>query len=267
MKGLLFGSIALALIAGPAIAADMPVKAAPAPVYSWTGLYFGINGGAAWGSFDTGLFASNGTPPFFFTGNIPGVNAAGAHSFTNSSWLAGAQIGYVYQNNSPLVFGFEVAFDGMDLHGAATNSQLYLSAVPNNGFTVSENVSTKWLLTFLARIGYDTGGGWVPYVTGGVAVADFKHSFNYIDTFFAPNCPCAASFSTVAGAPAIGAGLEWRVVHQWSFRAEFVYMNFSTFTTGNSKVGNLATGAIANLEHRAALQESIARALISYKLY
>jgi hypothetical protein len=45
------GMLAAALIAGaPAMAADMPLKAAPPPVLAptWTGTYIGINGG--WGS-------------------------------------------------------------------------------------------------------------------------------------------------------------------------------------------------------------------------
>src|SRR6266496_3966976 len=52
MKKLLLGSIALATVAaGPAMAADMPVKA-PAPVvsyYDWTGVYIGASIGGVWG--------------------------------------------------------------------------------------------------------------------------------------------------------------------------------------------------------------------------
>jgi len=47
------GMLAAALIAGaPADAADMPLKAAPAPVIAptWTGTYIGINGGYGWGT-------------------------------------------------------------------------------------------------------------------------------------------------------------------------------------------------------------------------
>ena len=51
MKYLALGSAALAaMIAGPAMAADMPVRA-PAPVaayYDWSGAYAGFNVGAAW---------------------------------------------------------------------------------------------------------------------------------------------------------------------------------------------------------------------------
>src|SRR5215471_10722936 len=54
MKKALFASVALiALGTGLASAADLPVKAPPAPVYappifSWTGCYIGGNIGAAW---------------------------------------------------------------------------------------------------------------------------------------------------------------------------------------------------------------------------
>ena len=57
MKKLLLGSVALiAIIAGPAMAADMPVKApvlkAPPPValYNWSGFYVGGQAGGAWGT-------------------------------------------------------------------------------------------------------------------------------------------------------------------------------------------------------------------------
>src|SRR5215470_9509550 len=56
MTRLLVGSVALvALLAGPALAADMEVPAPsyqrviPVPVYSWTGCYLGAAGGWAWG--------------------------------------------------------------------------------------------------------------------------------------------------------------------------------------------------------------------------
>ena len=53
MKKLLIASAALATLIGTsAFAADMPLKAplpAPAPMWSWTGFYIGINGGGSIG--------------------------------------------------------------------------------------------------------------------------------------------------------------------------------------------------------------------------
>ena len=50
MKKLATAIAVIALIATPAFAADMAVKAPPpppAPVYSWTGWYAGVNAGAS----------------------------------------------------------------------------------------------------------------------------------------------------------------------------------------------------------------------------
>ncbi len=59
MRDVAFGGLAVAaaLFAAPlsvASAADMPLKARPAPpppaAYNWTGFYVGIQGGGGWGS-------------------------------------------------------------------------------------------------------------------------------------------------------------------------------------------------------------------------
>ena len=52
MKKFAYGIIGLAaLVATPAMAADIPVKyvpAAPPPIFSWTGCYIGVHVGAGW---------------------------------------------------------------------------------------------------------------------------------------------------------------------------------------------------------------------------
>ena len=65
MKRFLLGSVALAaMIAAPAMAADMPLKAPPpVAVWSWTGCYFGAQIGASTGSSDhTYAGLVNGAP-------------------------------------------------------------------------------------------------------------------------------------------------------------------------------------------------------------
>src|SRR5690242_3158960 len=113
MHRFLIGSVALALMGGHAMAADMPVKALP-PAYSWTGLYIGVNGGYEWGQTQTNLFAFNtpGSPAFFGPANIPGVNAAGSNTFNNTGGVAGGQIGYMIQGG-PGILGIEAGFDWM----------------------------------------------------------------------------------------------------------------------------------------------------------
>ena len=53
MKKLLLGAVALVALGlggTSAMAADMPVyKAAPLPVWTWAGVYFGAHAGGGWG--------------------------------------------------------------------------------------------------------------------------------------------------------------------------------------------------------------------------
>src|SRR6188472_698066 len=51
MKKFLLAGVALAALSGSAVAADLarPAYAPPPPMYSWTGLYWGVNVGYSWG--------------------------------------------------------------------------------------------------------------------------------------------------------------------------------------------------------------------------
>ena len=50
MKKFLLAGVALAALSGSAVAADLarPAYAPPPPMYSWTGLYWGVNVGYSW---------------------------------------------------------------------------------------------------------------------------------------------------------------------------------------------------------------------------
>lgn len=268
----IFVGIGLGLAAsGAAFAADMPVKA-PAMVAappSWTGLYLGINGGVAWSTVDTSLRIANGPIGFFFPPNIPGVAQAGSLNFSSSKGIFGGQIGYLVQSGQ-LIAGAEVGVDWRKLSSSATVSQLYLSAFPNQGFTINKGISSDWLVTALARLGVDMGS-WYPYATAGAAVTNFDSSFTYIDTVFAPGCACASSFNKTVFGPAIGAGLEVRFAEHWLLRGEFLFIEFNNEGIGTSvlvqpvAVPGEAAGASAMFMHSAIFKESIARGFLSYK--
>src|SRR5262245_19703928 len=84
-KVVMIGTAIAALVGGPALAADIPLKAPPAPavIYNWTGFYGGIHGG--WGRTDTRWLG----PATFF-----GVTAFDADS---DGGIFGFHAGYNFQ--------------------------------------------------------------------------------------------------------------------------------------------------------------------------
>src|SRR5579864_2171806 len=96
MKLLLVFTMSLAIVSGSALAADMAVKApiATPPVFSWTGLYLGVEGGGGWGRED---YSDSSTAAF-----PPGT----AISQSPNGGVFGGVLGYRYQAGQ-FVFGIE----------------------------------------------------------------------------------------------------------------------------------------------------------------
>src|SRR5207342_2227164 len=100
MKKFLLGSVGLAaMLAGPAMAADMPIKAPPPPpvvYYDWTGAYIGFNAGGVWNevnrTFKVGPSAAFPGNPNFGTNNSDGIFGfhAGAQ-WQWGAWVLGAE--------------------------------------------------------------------------------------------------------------------------------------------------------------------------------
>src|SRR5262245_50477679 len=116
------------LIAAPAFAADMAVKApppAPAPVYNWTGWYVGLNAGASFGNVKTDF---NVTP--FVIGTIPDVSPgfAGSDRVYPDGFIGGGQIGYNWQYSPLIVLGVEADFQGALERNSATLTNPFTAA-------------------------------------------------------------------------------------------------------------------------------------------
>src|SRR5262249_49394041 len=140
MKKFLLGSVALAaMIAGPAMAADMPLKAPP-PVmlYSWTGCYVGGHVGGKASRADV-----------WYGANVLGIPAGttAADSIFMSGALAGAQVGCQYQFAGGWLFGVEG-------DGSWTQSDGQSRELAFPGFRIQ--TTERWVATARARLGY----GW-----------------------------------------------------------------------------------------------------------
>jgi outer membrane immunogenic protein len=109
MKKLASAIAAIALIGTPAFAADIAVKAPPAPppvpVFSWTGFYVGGDVGAKWMQDEwtvTSLFDGGGPAPGFV-----GAPGAPTTTYTVSGIRAGGFVGYNWQFSPTWVGGVE----------------------------------------------------------------------------------------------------------------------------------------------------------------
>jgi outer membrane immunogenic protein len=117
MKNLLWGSVTLiALLATPAVAADMAVRATPPvpvppPVFSWTGCYLGGHAGGGWISkqFNGPFKATELAPLAVTTTGLVVVPLSDTSVDDNGSggFLGGVQVGCNYQYASNWVVGID----------------------------------------------------------------------------------------------------------------------------------------------------------------
>ena len=232
------------------------------PASDWSGFYVGLNGGAAWGTTDTSLRTTNEGSGFFDLGNIPGVNAAGSNHINTSGGVAGAQVGYVWQDGKA-VLGVEAGLDWTGLQGSRTRTQFYTENA--DLFTIRESPSSNGLFTVLGRAGYDMGS-WYPYVTAGVAVADLKYGFHYTDLTFAPGCTnCTASISKTEAGFAAGAGFAAKLSSNWSLRGEYLYVGFANLNGASKITGTSTDTGTSDFAHSARFSESLVRVAVDYR--
>jgi outer membrane immunogenic protein len=159
-KLLLIGAAFAALIAGPAMAADLgaPVYRRPvavaAPIYTWTGFYVGGNVGYSWGrpnsdTILTGIGAPTTFGPFAFGHSDP-LKLGGV--------IGGAQIGYNWQASTNWVYGLEADWQASSEKAGLSYSDPY--AGTRIGFEAAGAANTNydakisWFGTVRGRIGY-----------------------------------------------------------------------------------------------------------------
>ena len=154
----------LAFAAAPlAHAADLsPASRAPAPVpipvYNWTGIYLGVNGGYAWGRQDPLNVITNRFDEFNidFSGGLFGGTA-------------GAQLQIAH-----VVLGFEVDLDWAGINGNATFTPTIFGFL--NPFVLNGKTSMDWFGTARMRLGY-AHDNWLFFATGGAAIIGAKPSW------------------------------------------------------------------------------------------
>lgn len=201
MKKLLGGLAISALLAAPALAADLPARVpvkAPAPVvvaaYNWSGCYIGVAGGWAWGR---------------STHDLTG-GAVDTGPFNVNGGIVGGTLGCNFQSNQ-FVFGIEGDGSWVGKNGEAPNP-----ATPNFISRTEEN----WLATIRGRLGLAFDRSLI-YATGGIAFAGVEATATNTTT------GVAISESQTRTGWTAGGGWEYAFAGNWSAKAEYLYVQFS----------------------------------------
>ena len=151
-------TMALACGSRAAIAADMPLKAAEAPAYRWSGCYAGINlGGGASGT----NFTSTVDPGTHLLGADPALVAADGSGGANADGLlAGGQAGCNWQTGT-FVAGLEGDFDYFHSNPNFSNNTNTLSdgVTP---FTISQSLPHRGSAPGRARDALQRSGSFEP---------------------------------------------------------------------------------------------------------
>ena len=208
MSKLLLGIFALAAFtAGPAIAADMVVKApvykAPpqVAVYNWTGSYIGGNVGIGFAR--TKAYSPDGTIDDSFLVGF---------ADTYSGFTGGVQLGYNWQFAPTWVFGVEG-----DIGYLGTRRSALDATQPG----LRTTVKSDFYSTIRARFGY----AWdrtLLYATGGVAFVRLKDSFDCCD--FPVDFDTTVRSVTKTGWTA-GGGIETAVAANWTAKVEYLFID------------------------------------------
>jgi len=199
MRKVLLSTVAVMAMAGSALAADLPsakapppVYVPPAPVFTWTGFYIGVEGGG-----DFRNFHDNWT----------------GYGIYKDAGLVGGVLGYNWQFNQ-FVLGLEgdaAAVLGGDRAYTYNGTEIY-----NN------TLNSTYAAAIRGRLGFAAWDRALLYVAGGVAFGDVKVGY------YAPGYYNAASYTTSRTGWTIGAGVDYAFTPNWITRIEYRYVDLGT---------------------------------------
>jgi outer membrane immunogenic protein len=215
MQRQFLAGVALAMVAGSAFAADMPLKAvAPVALYDWSGMYIGGVIGGAWGTNDIS------DPGLGIVGTRLGVPVV--QSNNPSGFIGGIEGGSRYQMGK-LVIGWEgdITWGGLNNTNTTSFTSPLIGGIP---FSRSITSDTKWVATTVSTLGI-AHNNWLLYGKAGVAFENVK----YTDNWAVVGIPLfSGTGSDTRTGWTVGTGLEWAFYNNWSAKIEYDYLDFGT---------------------------------------
>lgn len=207
---------ALAVImAGPALAADMPLKEAPpfAARFNWTSCYLGGHLGGGFAHKDITDPVQLVQDSFLGAGSTDGITTVNP---SPSGVVVGGQIGCDYQFAPSWVVGIEGAASGSTMKGSR------IVGLPlGNPDTALVRASTDFLPSVTVRLGYAFDNVLL-YAKGGVALAGDR--FNVTGTF--AGAPFAFEGLDNRVGWTAGGGVDWAFSQHWSANIEYDFYQF-----------------------------------------
>jgi outer membrane immunogenic protein len=230
----IFAGAVLSLVAGGVAVAAPPF----APAYNWSGFYIGGNIGHGWSTIDAdAMFTGIGTPSKF-----------GPFAFAHSDALkfrgtvGGVQIGINWQPSSHWVYGLEADWQASGEKGSFSSIDSYdgtrLGFVASGTANTSYDARISWFGTVRGRIGY-VWDRLLIYGTAGLAYGQVKLAGTMTDSGstlviappFTPvpfGATTGFSASRVNTGWAAGGGVEGALVSNWSWKAEYLYLDLGS---------------------------------------
>jgi len=265
--GLLAVASVAALIAGGALAADLPSrKAAPAyvppppPPPLWTGFYAGLNLGGGWSSStinnaQLSPYASSVDGKLYL---LPGNGQGGSNA---GGVVGGGQIGYNYQFGNSFLVGFETDIQGTSMSSNTGNNNQILYPDPNfaGSFLVplspggNPGIALNWFGTVRGRAGFLITPTLLLYGTGGFAYGGVSGGYS--------------NFSNTRTGWTAGGGVEWLFMPNWSAKAEYLYYDLGTVTQNFALASTQSVSGLSAVfggQARARVNGNIVRAGVNY---
>jgi outer membrane immunogenic protein len=201
-----------------------------APIYNWSGVYIGINGGYGFGTSNWDFSSAVGFPAS--TGN-----------FDINGPLIGGTVGVNFQTGQ-FVFGVEADGDWADIKGSA-------------GFCspLTCQTSSDWLATIRGRVGYAFDRVLI-YGTAGGAAGDVKGTFS--GTLF--GTPFSISSDSSEFGWTAGGGIEYGITENLTARVEYLFVDL-----GNGSLSCSAATCGVPVSVPVSFEASLVRAGLDFK--
>ncbi|MDC8451214.1 MAG: porin family protein [Nitrospira sp.] len=248
MRNLIVLIFASCAACGTASGADLdmhpPTPMIPAPLYTWSGFYFGANAGFGW-ELTTDTSTLNAAGPALFR-DTQAANANGI--------IGGGQMGINYQNGY-WVEGLEGDFQGSSQR-AAHSFTCPGGACSALAIPATINQDLNWFGTVRTRLGFAPLERVLLYATGGLAYGQLAST---------STLPGTVRASNVNPGWTAGAGIEAFVAENWTVRVEYLYLDFSRVSdTFSSSVASTGGATLDNVSSTH-LTDNIVRVGVNYK--